>query len=198
MARGIRARGVLHGERGGQAFVALFRRNGRRYGGYVVHLGVVLIAVAIAASQSGTVEVEQTLAPGGSMAVAGRVVTLDAIRDVEEPQRLRVVADVRVSGPAGDTRLEPSFAFYPNATQPVGTPGISAGAGEDVYVILAAYDQRGRAWATMRARVIPLVSWLWVGGAVIGLGSVLAALPPPRRRPVRSAQLAETVAAGAE
>ena len=198
IARGIQARRALHGERASRAFVALFRRNGRRYGGYVVHLGVALIAVAIAASQSGTIENEQTLAPGGSMRVAGRVVTLDAIRDVDEPQRLRVVADVRVSGPSGDTRLEPSIAFYPNATQPVGTPGISAGPGEDVYVILAAYDQRGKAWATLRTRVIPLVSWLWVGGAVIGLGSILAALPPPRRRDLRAPAVARAAPAGAE
>jgi len=198
IARGIRARGALHGERTAPAFVALFRRSGRRYGGYVVHLGVALIAVAIAASQSATVESEQTLAPGGSMSVAGRVVTLDAIRDVDEPQRRRVVADVRVSGPSGDTRLEPSFAFYPNATQPVGTPGISAGPGEDVYVILAAYDQRGKAWATIRTRVIPLVSWIWVGGAVIGVGSIIAALPPPRRRSVRAPAILEAAPAGAE
>ncbi|HEX4745199.1 MAG TPA: cytochrome c-type biogenesis CcmF C-terminal domain-containing protein [Candidatus Limnocylindria bacterium] len=198
VARGIRARGALHGERGGTAFLALFRRNGRRYGGYVVHLGIALIAVAIAASQSGTVEAEQTLAPGGSMAVAGRVITLEAIRDVDEPQRRRVVADVRVSGASGDTRLEPSVAFYPNATQPVGTPGIGAGLDEDVYVILAAYDQRGKAWATIRTRVIPFVSWLWVGGAVIGLGSVIAALPPPRRRPVRTPAVVEAAPAGAE
>ena len=103
-----------------------------------------------------------------------------------------------MSGPAGETRLEPSFSFYPNATQAVGTPGISAGAGEDVYVILAAYDQRGKAWATLRTRVIPLVSWLWIGGAIIGLGSVLAALPPPRRRPQRAAALVEAAPAGAE
>ena len=50
IVRGMRARRALHGEPAGRAFVALFRRNGRRYGGYVVHLGVAVIAVAIAAS----------------------------------------------------------------------------------------------------------------------------------------------------
>jgi cytochrome c-type biogenesis protein CcmF len=71
---------------------------------------------------------------------------------------------------------------YPNSVQAIGTPGISAGARDDIYAILAAYDGRGHAWATIRVRVIPLVSWLWAGGAVIGLGALLAALPPPRRR----------------
>jgi len=80
----------------------------------------------------------------------------------------------------------------------VGSPGISAGPGEDVYAILAAYDARGKAWATIRVRVIPLVSWLWIGGLVIGIGAVIAALPPPRRREIRAPLLAAEAATGAE
>ena len=196
--RGMRARRTLHGERAGPALAALFRRNGRRYGGYVVHLGIALIAVAIAASQAGTIEVERTLAPGGTMRVGSSELRLEAIREVEEPQRRRVVADLTLTGPGGTAALEPSFMFYPNATQPVGTPGISAGPGEDVYTILAAYDARGKAWATIRVRVIPLVSWLWVGGLVIGVGALIAALPPPRRREVRGQARAGDAVAGAK
>ena len=51
-----------------------------------------------------------------------------------------------------------------------------------LYTILAAYDQRTFSWATIRMRVIPGVSWLWVGGAVVGIGALIAALPAPRRR----------------
>src|SRR5204863_208038 len=58
------------------------------------------------------------------------------------------------------------------------------GTRDDLYTILAAYDGTGHAWATIRIRVIPLVSWLWAGGAVVGLGALLAALPPPKRRTV--------------
>ena len=198
VVRGVRARRVLHGEPAAHALAALFRRSGRRYGGYVVHLGIALIAVAIAASQAGAVEVERTLSPGGAMRVGQHEIRLDALSEVQEPQRRRVIADLWVAGPGGETRLSPSFAFYPNATQPVGSPGISAGPADDVYAILAAYDARGKAWATIRVRVIPLVSWLWVGGLVIGVGAVIAALPPPRRREVHLPAIAAEAAAGAE
>jgi cytochrome c-type biogenesis protein CcmF len=74
---------------------------------------------------------------------------------------------------------------YPNTVQAVGSPGIGAGLKDDLYTILAAYDQRTLSWATIRMRVIPLVSWLWLGGAVVGIGALIAALPAPRRRVVR-------------
>ena len=76
---------------------------------------------------------------------------------------------------------------YPNSRQAVGSPGVSPGVRDDVYTILAAYDDRSLGWATIRVRVIPLVSWLWLGGAVVGIGALVAALPAPRRRAVRLA-----------
>jgi len=76
---------------------------------------------------------------------------------------------------------------YPNSAAAVGSPGIGAGLRDDLYTILAAYDQRTFSWATIRMRVIPGVSWLWLGGAVVGIGAVIAALPAPRRRAVRMA-----------
>ena len=180
-ARGIRARRALHGEAPVAALGNLLRRNGRRYGGYIVHLGIVVIAVAVATSQAGTIQVERTLAPGESAIVGPYTVTLAGLRDASEPQRDLLVADLRVTGNGADERLHPALVFYPNSTQAVGSPGIAAGARDDIYTILAAYDSRARAWATIRVLVIPLVSWLWLGGFVVGLGAVVAALPQPKR-----------------
>ncbi len=194
-ARGVRARRTLHGEGPNVAFANLLRRSGRRYGGYVVHLGIVLVAVAIATSQSKTIEVERTLRPGERVAAGAYTIELRSIREVQDPQRSRLVADLQVTGDGTEQRLEPALAFYPNATQAIGSPGIAAGARDDIYTIVAAYDTRARAWATIRVLVIPLVSWLWIGGAVVGLGAVIAALPPPRRR--ESAQAVVTAAATA-
>ena len=182
--RGVRARRVLHGEPAATAFIALFRRNGRRYGGYVVHLGIVFVVVAIATSQSRTTELERTLAPGDAMDVAGYHVVLAGLRDVNEPRRASTFADLVITGNGATEHLHPGLVQYPNSAQAIGTPGIAAGSRNDIYTILAAYDGRGRAWATVRVRVIPLVSWLWAGGAIVGLGALLAALPPPRRRTV--------------
>jgi len=183
--RGVRARGTLHGEAGLAAFSNLFRRNGRRYGGYVVHLGIVLVALAVATSQARTVDAERTLAPGDSLEIAGYTIRLDTIRPVSEPQRDSIVADLSITGNGASEHLRPALVQYPNSTAAVGSPGIGAGLRDDLYTILAAYDQRTFSWATIRTRVIPGVSWLWLGGAVIGIGAIIAALPAPRRRAVR-------------
>ena len=182
--RGVRARRTLHGEPAAAAFVALFRRNGRRYGGYVVHLGIVMAVVAIATSQARTVELERTLAPGDAMDIAGYHVAFTGLRDIAEPQRATTVADLVITGNGASERLHPGLVQYPNTESAIGAPGIAAGSRDDLYTILAAYDGTGHAWATIRVRVIPLVSWLWAGGAVVGFGALLAALPPPKRRPV--------------
>ena len=184
-ARGVRARRTLHGEAALAAFSNLFRRNGRRYGGYVVHLGIVLVALAVATSQARTVDAERTLAPGDSLEIAGYTVRLDAIRPVSEPQRDSIVADLAISGNGASEHLRPALVQYPNSAAAVGSPGIGAGLRDDLYTILAAYDQRTLSWATIRTRVIPGVSWLWLGGAVVGIGAIIAALPAPRRRAVR-------------
>ncbi|MGH2500099.1 MAG: heme lyase CcmF/NrfE family subunit, partial [Candidatus Limnocylindria bacterium] len=173
--RGVRARRALHGERAVVALGNLLRRSGRRYGGYVVHLGIVLVALAIATSEARTVSVERTLAPGGSLAVAGYSVRLDELREVAEPQRRLVVADLAIERDGRTEALPAAIVFYPNATAGIGSPGIRAGVGDDLYAILMAYDARGKAWATIQVRVIPLISWLWIGGAVVGLGAVVAA-----------------------
>jgi cytochrome c-type biogenesis protein CcmF len=181
-ARGIRARRTLHGESAAEAFANLLRRNGRRYGGYIVHLGIVLVAVAIATSQSKTIEAEHTVSAGDRFDVAGYTVAYGGLRNVSEPHRDLLVADLTITGNGADQRLQPAIVFFPNATQAVGSPGIAAGLRDDVYTILAAYDTTANSWATIRVLVIPLVSWLWLGGAVVGLGAVIAALPQPKRR----------------
>ena len=94
------------------------------------------------------------------------------------------VADLAITGNGASEHLHPGLVQYPNSQQAIGSPGVAAGARDDLYTILAAYDGTGKAWATIRVRVIPLVSWLWLGGAVVGLGALLVALPPPRRRAI--------------
>jgi cytochrome c biogenesis factor len=112
---------------------------------------------------------------------------------VSEPQRDSIVADLVITGNGANEQLRPALVQYPNFAQAVGSPGIGAGLRDDLYTILAAYDQRALSWATIRTRVIPGVSWLWLGGALVGIGAVIAALPAPRRRPARVA-LAEAAA----
>src|SRR2546428_13207566 len=93
-ARGTHARRALHAEGPLTAFTNLFRRSGRRYGGYVVHLGILLVPLPIATSQARTVDAEKTLAPGETLSMAGDTVPLHALRTGPEPPRGSVVADL--------------------------------------------------------------------------------------------------------
>jgi cytochrome c-type biogenesis protein CcmF len=130
------------------------------------------------------------------MDVAGYHIVLTGLRDVAEPQRATTFADLVITGNGASEHLHPGLVQYPNSESAIGSPGIAAGSRDDLYTILAAYDGTGRAWATIRVRVIPLVSWLWAGGAVVGFGALLAALPPPKRRAVAvPARVADAVGA---
>ena len=194
--RGIRARRILHREAPAGALLNLFRRNGRRYGGYVVHFGIVLVAVAITASQTGTLEIERTLAPGDALTVGRYQLRLIGVREQIEPQRTSTVADLEVTGDGRVISIAPALTAYPNATQAIATPAITAGLEHDLYGVLVAYDARAHAWATLRIKVIPLVSWIWIGAAVVGVGALIAALPPPRRRRPAAAAVYAAAALG--
>jgi cytochrome c-type biogenesis protein CcmF len=200
-ARGIRARRALHGETPMTAFASLIRRSGRRYGGYVVHLGIVVIAVAVATSQAGTIEVERTLMQGEVMRVGDYDIHFTGVRSVSEPQRDKVVAILAASAPGAITDLRTvtaSLVYYPNSTQAIGSPGVAPGPRDDIYTILVAYDTQSFTWATIRVLVIPLVSWIWLGGAIVGLGAVIAALPPPRAGSLRVRIMRELPATDAQ
>jgi cytochrome c-type biogenesis protein CcmF len=72
--------------------------------------------------------------------------------------------------------MEPALRFYPTQQSPIAEVDYWVGLREDLYVILGSFDRAG-AWVTVKALVTPLVSWLWIGGAVIALGTFLAMIP---------------------
>jgi cytochrome c-type biogenesis protein CcmF len=150
----------------------------------VVHLGIVLIAVAFSASQAFGHRAEFRLNPGESGRVAGHTVTYLGVRTVQHPNRASEVADVRVDG---GRVYRPAVSQYPFATQAIGTPSVRTGVFDDVYLTLAATpDTRGGA-ALIGVIVQPLVVWLWIGGALVAVGTFLAAIPGRRRRPTAPA-----------
>ena len=168
---------------------ALFRvvaGNRRLYGGLVVHLGVVLIAIAFAVSSSYTIEREVTLDPGERASVGGYQVTfVDIERSVVDgKQRLSARFDLR----DGDRSLgtyAPALTQYPNFTQAIGTPSVRTGVLEDVYLSILSAPVEGEEAVTVAIKVNPLVVWLWIGAGVMAAGTAIAAWPT-RHRPARS------------
>lgn len=172
------------GEGALEAAAGLFRANPRRYGGYLAHMGVLFIFVGIAASQSYSVSSEQTLKLGQSMTVNGYTMTLAAIQPNPQPNRtvMRAVINVGQRGSLLGS-LTPSINYYPTSTQPVITPAVHIAPTQDLYLVVRALDKNLR-WVTLQVYVKPLISWIWFGGVVIGLGAVVAVVPRRRRRRV--------------
>ena len=153
---------------------------GRANGGMVVHLGVVVIAVALAAATSFGHRSEVTLEPGAQVTVDGHLVAFEGLAQVRTPARIATEALVLVDG-RGPFR--PAVSQFGAGTDAVGTPAIDSGALDDVYLTVDSLPSTSRGPVSIGVTVQPLVAWLWVGGVILAIGAALAALPGGRRRP---------------
>ncbi len=178
--RGVRARRSIDGG-SARALARLMAKNHRRYGGFIVHLGVVIIFVGIAGSSGYGRQVEQTVAVGQTVAIGRYHMEFEGLRQVPNGTHVAVVAGFQVrnsDAPVG--RLEPAKLFYASQQQPIARVAIRSSWREDLYLILAEFAPDGSA-ATVKAMVNPLLVWLWVGAGVITAGTVWAVLPDRRR-----------------
>jgi cytochrome c-type biogenesis protein CcmF len=198
--RGVRAR-----QRGGQgplgALATLVARNRRRYGGYVVHLAMVLIAVGVIGSGH---QVERTVSLGpGEAATVGRYTLRHAgLSGYQQPGVQAAFARLELDGPAGEriAVLEPDRRAYRNwEQQPVSGIAIHTTWPwlDDVYVVLVQVEAENR--ATFHVFVNPLVLCIWAGGWLFLLGTLIAAWPEarPLAAGVRAAPPREAVPSGA-
>ncbi len=152
---------------------------GRANGGMIVHLGVVLIAVALAASSSYSRDQEFELRPGETAAFAGHTFTyLGAVQE-QYPNKLATKARIQVDG--GQV-YAPAIQRFPRMV--VGVPSVRTGLTKDIYLTVLRFpdDAVGDGAARIKVLIMPLTVWLWIGGAVMAAGTLLAAWPGRRRR----------------
>ena len=189
------ARGTAVRTRRGEPLpVAVWRllaRNRRRYGGYTVHLGILLMLVGIAGSSAFATQSHAMLRPGERFGVGRYTLEFVGLSGREEPGIDITTATVRVwAGSRFLGTFRPERLFYRTQEQPMHHVAIRSSPREDLYVILSEWEPDGR--TMIRVLVHPLVLWLWAGGVVIALGVVLAVLPETWRRslprPVASAR----------
>ena len=178
--------GFAGGAAGRQLVLATRRHGwrgfvGRANGGMVVHLGVILIALAFAASASYARQAELTLTPGQTASFAGHELTFEGVVSKQFANRASVAAQVRVDG--ADV-YEPALSTFGSGRALVGTPSVHTTVRDDVALSLLALPQDGGDGSvTIRVIVQPLIMWLWIGGGVMALGTVLAIVPTGQRRP---------------
>jgi cytochrome c-type biogenesis protein CcmF len=158
----------------------LLLRQNRRYGGFIVHLGVLVMALGVAGSQAWSSHSEVTLERGQSTTLAGYKVRFDGLQASEESNHFKVTGTFTVSNGRSLGVLSPAKKFYPQEQTPIAGVDYRLGFIEDLYLVLGDFAQDG-SHATIKVQVNRMVSWLWIGGLVLTLGAALAILPDPRR-----------------
>jgi cytochrome c-type biogenesis protein CcmF len=180
VVRATRARMRL-GEAVPRALGRLLLRHNRRYGGFVVHLGILVIALGVTGSQAWSVQTETTLRRGEHAELAGYRVRFDGLAASEESNHFKVTGTFTVDGGhANGTVLLPAKKFYPQEQSPIAYVDYRLGLIEDLYVVLGDFARDG-SQATIKLQVNRLVSWIWIGGLVLTLGAALAVAPERRR-----------------
>ena len=181
LVRATRARRAM-GESALPALGGLLLRHNRRYGGFVVHLAVLVVAFGVTGSQAWSVHTETTLKRGEETSLAGYRVRFDGLRESQESNHGKVTGSFTVVGGRGaGTVLEPAKKFYPQEQSPIAYVDYRLGLVDDLYLVLGDFARDGSS-ATVKMQVNRMVSWIWIGGLVLTLGTLLAILPE-RRRP---------------
>ena len=171
-----------HKTTGENFFLALWRlagRNRRRYGGYLIHISMVLMAIGILGMQVFQTETQGAIPQGSSLALAGYMVKFDSVAQFDSAGGRNVTRAV-VSVYKGDQYLGdlyPRRDYFYESGQPMTIPGVRSTLADDLYVILVDWQPISAIGATFKVYHNPLVNWLWIGSLVFIFGTLVAAWP---------------------
>jgi cytochrome c-type biogenesis protein CcmF len=198
--RGVSARRHMVSENPARAFVNLVAKNNRRYGGYIIHIGVVMAFVGIVASSFFKTEVKKSLKQGESFQVGSYELEFLGLSQNETSHLETISARLELLRDGKPIVLmEPAKLFYKRPQQPATSVAIRSTPAADLYVVLAGIDD-ATGLTTFQVFLTPLVFWLWAGGLIMALGTVVAMWPNVRERAAIAAavRVPATVDIGAE
>jgi cytochrome c-type biogenesis protein CcmF len=163
--------------------VALWRlagRNRRRYGGYTIHLGIVMMAIGIIGVEIFQTQTQGTISQGQQLTIGNYSVRYDSLANFDYPDgrniKRAVVSVFRNGNYLGE--LYPRQDYYYESQEAMTIPGRrTTNGGDDLYIILVDWQPISPKNATFRIYYNPLVNWLWWGGMVLILGTMIAAWP---------------------
>ncbi|HNT53956.1 MAG TPA: cytochrome c-type biogenesis CcmF C-terminal domain-containing protein, partial [Anaerolineaceae bacterium] len=183
-ARAVHHRSVRLQEVLPRAFWRLTNLNRRRYGGFIIHLGVALMAVGIVGIELYQTQTQATLQTGQSVSLAGYEVTLQSVSSWDSEDGRNIIA-THLAISRGDrliTQRAPRSDYFYDAQQTMTVPGVYSTLAGDLYIILADWNPIYTNQATIKIYYNPLINWLWIGSLVFMLGTLLAVWPPHLNR----------------
>ena len=182
--RGARARHRNSQENYAVAFLHLIWANRPRYGGYIVHLAVLMVTLGIVGTSFFNTQKDVVLSPGESVAVDNYEIRYLGTTLIPFDNRTEFISSVEVyrDGKLVDT-ISPNRAFYPDFNMASTRAAIRSTPIEDFYVVPSENLPDGD--AGFRILINPLIWWMWVAGPVMVLGTVIALWPEPSRVPAR-------------
>ncbi len=188
--RGTRARQALMGEPAPRALANLVGKNRRRYGGYVIHIGIVMVFIGVAASSAFRLEEQQTIHKGDTVKVGAFTLTYKDIHFTDGAHYSSMAAEIDVAKNGTPiATMYPEKRFYKKQQQPTTEVALRSTLLEDLYLVLGSYDEAS-GLMTLIVFVNPLVSWLWIGGLVMVLGTVIVMSPTAAEQRALAAALA--------
>ena len=159
------------------ALVGLFARNRRRYGGYIIHVGIVLAFLGFAGN-GGKKEETALLTPGQQVSVGAYTLKYRALSVTDDGQKQMVTGllDVSQHGTSIGSMAPAKWFYRKHEQEPTTEVALRRSVPEDLYVVLAGYEVDTQS-ATFQIHVNPLVDWIWFGMGVIIIGTIIALLP---------------------
>jgi cytochrome c-type biogenesis protein CcmF len=144
-------------------------------------MGIILMALGVIGIEMFQVETQGTIKPGESLSLQNYTVTYKSLAEFDTPDGRNVARAVvgvsRNGAPVGE--LYPRRDYYYASQQPMTIPGVRSTMEDDVYVLLVDWQPISTDGATFKIYHNPLVNWLWLGGFVFILGTMVAAWPEP-------------------
>ncbi|OGO23996.1 MAG: hypothetical protein A2Z28_03520 [Chloroflexi bacterium RBG_16_51_9] len=180
IARGVLARHRTSGRNYLSAFGSLVWGNKPRYGGYVVHLGIIMIAIGVIASQAYQVEKEVTLSAGESAQIEDFTLVYQGLDYFPTVNRevISATLDVYDGNQKKLTVLTPAKTFQGKDENGVSEVSVRTTLTGDLYTILTGWDDKQQ--ASFKFIINPMVSWIWLGGLVLIIGTTIAFWPDAR------------------
>jgi cytochrome c-type biogenesis protein CcmF len=177
----IRGANVRRGMTGTDLFTAmigLVSRNKRRYGGYIVHAGIVLIFLGFAGNGFSR-DQQLLLKPGEEQKVAQYTIHLDALRVTDDGQKQMITGHITVKNDKGEVidQMRPAkWYFRKHEEEPTTEVAIRRTFAEDLYIVMPAFEVEEQT-ASVEVHINPLVNWVWLGFGVLAIGTGIALLP---------------------